>query len=105
MPCLQLLYNTAFSTGSEPWSLKTSLVTPIFKNSDATDTTNYRPKAVGEPLSRLYASILVQRLVHFTEQRDTPSKIYGQLNTYALRQYAHCTGVSLHVSLQTFSCT
>ncbi|DBB05821.1 TPA: hypothetical protein ACH3X3_009834 [Trebouxia sp. C0006] len=73
VPCLQLLFNTAFSTGSVPQSWKTSLVTPIFKKGDATDTANYRPIAVGEPLSRLYASILVQRLVHFTEQHDLRS--------------------------------
>ena len=70
VPCLQLLFNTAFSTWSVPQSWKTSLVTPIFKKGDATDTANYRPIAVGEPLSRLYASILVQRLVHSTEQHD-----------------------------------
>ena len=73
VPCLQLLFNTAFSTGSVPQSWKTSLVTPIFKKGDATDTANYKPIAVGEPLSRLYASILVQRLVHFTEQHDLRS--------------------------------
>ena len=73
VPCLQLLFNTAFSTGAVPQSWKTSLVTPIFKKGDATDTANYRPIAVGEPLSRLYASILVQRLVQFTEQQDLRS--------------------------------
>jgi len=73
VPCLQLLFNTAFSTGSVPQSWKASLVTPIFKKGVATDTANYRPIAVGEPLSRLYASILVQRLVHFTEQHDLRS--------------------------------
>ena len=70
VPCLQLVSNTAFSTGSVPQSWKTSLITPIFKEGDATDTANYRPIAVGEPLSRLYASILVQRLAHFAEQHD-----------------------------------
>ena len=35
---------------------------------DVRDTANYRQIAVGDLLSRLYASILVQRLVHFTEQ-------------------------------------
>ena len=73
VPCLQLLFNTAFSTGAVPQSWKTSLVTPILKKGDATDTANYRPIAVGEPLSRLYASILVQRLVQFTEQQDLRS--------------------------------
>ena len=73
VPCLQLLFNTAFSTGAVPQSWETSLVTPIFKKGDATDTANYRPIAVGESLSRLYASILVQRLVQFTEQQDLRS--------------------------------
>ncbi len=72
-PCLRVLLNTAFSTGKVPQSWKTSLVTPIFKKGDATDTANYRPIAVGEPLSRLYASVLVQRLVQYTEQQGLRS--------------------------------
>ena len=31
VPCLQLLFDTAFSTGAVPQSWKTSLVTPIFQ--------------------------------------------------------------------------
>ena len=69
LPWLQMLFNTAFSSGTVPQSWKTSLVTPMFKRGDATDTANYRPIAVGGPLSRLYASILVQHLVQYTEQR------------------------------------
>ena len=42
---------------------KTSL-TPVFKRGDATYTANYRPIAVGEPLIRLYASILALGAVH-----------------------------------------
>ena len=34
---------------------------------------NNKPIAVGEPLIRLYASILVQRLVQYTEQRGLRS--------------------------------
>ena len=67
-PRSALPFSSAFNTGSVPQSWKTSLVTPIFKTGDVTRTTNYIPIAVCEPLSKLYASILVQRLVNFTEQ-------------------------------------
>ena len=70
-PCLVVLFNAAFSTGQVPQSWKTSLVTP--KKGDATDTANYRPISVGEPISRLYASIMVQRLVKYTEQEQLRS--------------------------------
>ena len=72
-PCLLVLFNAAFSTGQVPQSWKSSLVTPIFKRGDATDTVNYMPIAVGEPISRLYASILVQRLVTYTEDQQLRS--------------------------------
>ncbi len=72
-PCLVVLFNAAFSTGQVPQSWKTSLVTPVFKHGDATDTANYRPISVGEPISRLYASIMVQRLVTYTEQQQLRS--------------------------------
>ena len=39
----------------------------------STDTANYRPISVGEPISRLYASIMVQRLVTYTEQQQLRS--------------------------------
>ena len=72
-PCLLVLFNAAFSTGQVPLSWKASLVTPIFKKGDATDTANYRPIAVGEPISRLYAGILAHRLVSYTEEQQLRS--------------------------------
>ncbi len=72
-PCLLVLFNAAFSTGQVPKSWKTSLVTPVFKHGDATDTANYGPISVGEPISKLYASIMVQRLVKYTEQQQLRS--------------------------------
>ena len=72
-PCLLVLFNAAFSTGQVPLSWKSSLVTPIFKKGDATDTANYRPIAVGEPISRLYAGILAHRLVTYTEEQQLRS--------------------------------
>ena len=49
-PCLVVLFNAAFSTGQVHQSWKTSLVTPIFKKGDATDTVNYRPISVCKPI-------------------------------------------------------
>ena len=72
-PCLLVLFNAAFSTGQVPLSWKSSLVTPIFKKGDATDTANYRPIAVGEPIGRLYASILASCLVKYTEAQQLRS--------------------------------
>ena len=72
-PCLVVLFNAAFTTGQVPQSWKTSLVTPVFKHGDATDTANYRPISVGEPISRLCANIMVQRLVTYTEQQQLRS--------------------------------
>ena len=40
-PCLLVLFNAAFSTAQVPLSWKSSLVNPIFKKGDATDTANY----------------------------------------------------------------
>lgn len=72
-PCLLVLCNAAFSTGRVPLSWKSSLVTPIYKKGDATDTANYRPIAVGEPSGRLYASILASRLVEYTKEQQLRS--------------------------------
>ncbi|DBA92607.1 TPA: hypothetical protein ACH3X1_002826 [Trebouxia sp. C0004] len=63
-PCLVVLFNAAFSTGQVPHSWKTSLVIPVFKRGDAIDTANHRPISVGEPISRLYVSIMVHRPCH-----------------------------------------
>ena len=59
--------NCAFTTGAVPSALNTSLVTPIHKRGDTTDTSNYRPIAVGEPILRMYANILGNRLNTYME--------------------------------------
>ena len=58
-PCITALFNMAFSTGTIPEAWRTSLVTPIHKRGDATDPSNYRPIAVGEPLYRLYTTFSI----------------------------------------------
>ena len=94
-PRLQLLLYTAFSTGAVPQSWITSLVTPIFKE-DATDTANYRPIALGEPLSRLYASILVQRLGKCKNQHNFEVSYSGRLQTRPQHQPPSICSTACH---------
>ena len=67
----------------------------VFKRGDATDTAHYRPIAVGEPLSRLYASILVQCLVQYTEQQGLRSPT--QAGNRPEHSTIHQTSVLQHV--------
>ena len=70
IPCIQAMFNEAYSSGKVPIQWQTALITPIFKHGDASDAANYRPIAVGEPLCRLYANILNHRLTQYTEQQQ-----------------------------------
>ena len=66
---LMVLFNVAVSTGQVPQSWKTSLVSPVlFKHGDATDTAKYRPVSVSNLVSKLYASIMVRRLIQSAAQ-------------------------------------
>ena len=66
-PVLAALLNGAFQSGTLPAAVKSCLITPVFKKGDESDTSNYRPIAVGEPLCRLYAAILDSRIVNWAE--------------------------------------
>ncbi|KAK9836006.1 hypothetical protein WJX81_005419 [Elliptochloris bilobata] len=67
-PALAELYNSWFQAGAVPDAANVSLVTPIYKRGDAAQPSNYRPIAVGEPVTRLYAALLNVRLVAYTER-------------------------------------
>ncbi len=107
VPYLHPLFNAAFTSGHFPQSWRTSLVTPIFKRGDATQAANYRPTAVGEPISRLYASILVRRLVQFTKQQQlrpiTQTAYWPQLGT--IHQVFNLQHVMTNTSVPSAPCT
>jgi len=69
-PLITRVAGLAFRTGMYPKTFNQNLVTPVFKKGDAEDISNYRPIAVGEPITRLYAHILGDRLVSYTEKHD-----------------------------------
>ena len=64
---LAAILDAAFQRGVFPDEMKSSLVIPVFKKGDKSDPANHQPIAVGEPLCRLYAAILNQRIVSWSE--------------------------------------
>ncbi len=69
------MLNAAFLSGEIPDQWNTSMVTPIYKKGDATDTANYRPIAGGESVMRLLGILLNDRLVESTETHDLRSPV------------------------------
>ena len=67
-PYLAAVLNCTFQAGEVPQQINGSLLSPVHKKGDALDTSNYRPLTVTEPLMRLYAVILNNRLLKFTEE-------------------------------------
>ena len=94
-PILAALLNSAFQSGTLPAAVKSSLIKPVFKKGDESDTSNYRPIAVGEPLCRLYAAILNSRIVNWAEtnglrapcQANFRPRLSTEHQLFALRQF------------------
>ena len=57
------VFNECLSVGVYPWNV--SLITPLHKKGDKYDPNNYRAIAVGSNLGKLFASILLDRLIKF----------------------------------------
>ena len=69
VPTLTAILNALLRTSSMPEALNTALLTPIHKRGDPLNTQNYRPIAVGDPIYRLYSSLLNPRLMLWTEEQ------------------------------------
>ena len=69
------LFNHCLAIGAYPWS--TSVVTPLHKKGSIYDPNNYRAIAVASNLGKLFASILLKRLIAFRNihDPDTPNQL------------------------------
>lgn len=62
------LINQSLNEGIFPDSLKISIVKPIHKNGELTDTNNYRPIALLPTSSKIFESIMCKRMYSFYEK-------------------------------------
>ena len=69
------IFNQCLEFGVYPWG--TSVVTPLHKKGSIYDPNNYRAIAVASNLGKLFASILLQRLIKFRAETnpDTPNQL------------------------------
>jgi hypothetical protein len=64
-PPITMIINSTFKSGVYPDALKISRITPVFKNGDKHDPTNYRPIAILPIFSKIFEKALHARLVNF----------------------------------------
>ena len=67
-PCLAAIFNACQRVGALPRAWALCGITPIHKGGDMSDPGNYRGIAVGSLLAKLYASMLNDRLMEWTER-------------------------------------
>ena len=64
------IFNKSFTTGIIPDKLKTSLITPVYKNEDKCLFSNYRPVAVLPCSSKILEKIMYNKLISFIQKHD-----------------------------------
>ena len=65
------LYNLSISTGIMPSKLKIAKVIPIYKKSETTDPSNYRPISLLSIFNKLLEKLVCRRLVNFLDKCGT----------------------------------
>ena len=71
-PCivnsLTFLFNTSFETSQFPDSRKVARISPIFKEGDRTDKSNYRPISVLPVISKLFEKLVFNQLYQYMKE-------------------------------------
>ena len=70
---LAFLFNASIETSCFPDSWKVARVTPILKEGDKADKSNYRPSLVLPVISRLFETLVTNQLYQFTNDNDHSS--------------------------------
>jgi len=69
-PIFKKLFNTLFSNGTYPESWTECIIIPVPKSGDLTEPNNYRTMVLVSVLSKLFTSILTDRLLSWSEDED-----------------------------------
>ena len=64
---LAFLFNASIETSQFPDSLKVARITPIFKDGDKTEKSNYRPISVLPVISKLFEKLVFNQLYQYME--------------------------------------
>ena len=62
------LFDTSIETSQFPGSLKVARITPIFKDGDRTDKSNYRPISVLPVISKLFEKLVFNQLYQYMKE-------------------------------------
>ena len=67
---LEIVFNTSFSMGIVPESLKLAKIIPVFKKGSQTSLSNYRPISLLSIFDKLLEKLMYKRLLDFIEKRN-----------------------------------
>ena len=109
LPAVTATLQAAFRARPVPKEDNGGLITPVFKKGASLDTSNYRPIAVTEPLLRLYAGILNERLLAYTEAQGLRVETLtgfrpGYSTVHKLFALQHCIDKAKRAKKPLFAC-
>lgn len=106
---LAVQINSMLTTGKFPNCLKTAKVIPIFKGGDCTDKSNYRPISILSSISKIFETVLKNRLDEFLAFNNilSPLQFGFQKNSSTLAACASLTDwLSLNLDKKKYvACT
>ena len=86
---LTLIFNRSLQQGIFPEDLKTAFVSPIFKDGDKADCSNYRPISVLSIVAKIFEKIVYNQLITYIDENNILSN-----NQFGFRK-SHSTSTSM----------
>ena len=91
-PYLSELFNKCIQTGHYPTDFKTAKVTPVYKKGQRDSVTNYRPISVLSNLSKIFETLIYNRIKSIFQSHDLLSN-----KQFGFRERSNTELASLHI--------